>query len=92
MGQAIKKTLQLILNSIDKPAFIVSKEKVILTNNEFSEKGFTIANYRDQARENHCEIVEKDIEENMILCEIISCDDYLLQQSLLKLNQAMALL
>ena len=37
-------------------------------------------------------IVEKKLDDNLVLCEIVNCDLYLLQQSQLKLSQAMALL
>lgn len=92
MTNETKKTLQLVLNSNDKPAFIKSKNKIILTNETFDNRGFTITNYKEKAKEAHCQITEKKLDENLILCEIINCELYLLQQSQLKLSQAMALL
>jgi len=92
MTNETKKTLQLVLNSNDKPAFIKINNKIILTNETFNSRGFTLTNYKEKAKDAHCQITEKKLDDDMVLCEIVNCDLYLLQQSQLKLSQAMALL
>jgi hypothetical protein len=92
MTNETKKTLLLVLNSNEKPAFIVDDNSIVLINEAFTKNGFTNKNYKDKAKEAHCQIVEKKLDDNLVLCEIVNCDLYLLQQSQLKLSQAMALL
>jgi hypothetical protein len=91
MTSETKKALQLVLNSSDKPSFIEIDNKIVLVNETFTEQGFTAKNYKERAENLHCSIVEKKLGD-FILCEIINCELYLLQQSQIKLHQAMALL
>jgi hypothetical protein len=91
MTSETKKALQLVLNESDKPSFIEIDDKIVLVNENFVHQGFTPKNYKERAENLNCNIVEKKLGD-FILCEIINCELYLLHQSQIKLNQAMALL
>jgi hypothetical protein len=92
MTSETKKALQLVLNSNDKPAFITVDDKIVLTNETFKNQGYTVVNYEDRAEDLHCRIIEKNLDNDFTLCEIVNCELYLLQQSQIKLHKAMALL
>jgi len=88
----MKSTLQSILNSIDKPAFIKINNQIMLSNELFLSEGYNAQNYLEKSKEAGCYIEEKDINNNMRLCEIRFCDLQLLKQSQINLTKAMALL
>lgn len=92
MSQEMKSTLQSILNSIEKPAFLRHHNKIELVNELFLSQGYTTQNYLDKSKEAGCYIEEKDINNDMKICEIKNCDLQLLKQSQQKLTKAMALL
>jgi hypothetical protein len=90
MSSEMKKMLQSIIDSIENPAFIEDSGKIIFTNKEFEIKGFN-KNFRC---EKICEyeLKEKDIYNNLKICEIVDADIQKLNESKQKLLQAMALL
>ena len=54
MSQEMKSTLQSILNSIEKPAFLKHHNKIELVNELFLSQGYTTQNYLDKSKEAGC--------------------------------------
>ncbi len=92
MSHEIDQTTQSILNALDKPAFIKKNDKLILSNEIFTQDGYTPKNYEVKAKEQGCYIEEKQLNDGMKLCQILNCDLQLLKISQQKLTKAMALL
>jgi hypothetical protein len=92
MSKEMKATLQSILNSINNPAFLKHNDEIILVNDLFKSRGFNETNYQEKIKDLNLMIEEKNINNNMIICELLNNDIYLLKQSKQKLANAMALL
>ncbi len=65
---------------------------MVLSNESFTKNGYTHKNYEVKAKEQGCYIEEKQLNDDMMLCQILNCDLQLLKISQQKLTKAMALL
>ena len=92
MTHELKITLQSILDSIANPAFIKQNGTILLTNEVFNQKILNLKNLEKQVKDCECFIDEKDINNNMKLCEVVDNDIKLLQMSKQNLATAIALL
>lgn len=92
MSQKMKRTLQAILDSIDNPAFIKNNDKILMSNRLFNICGFTEQNFNQMMIDEDLKLKEKKLEDDLVLCELMDCDLYLLQISRTNITKAMALL
>jgi hypothetical protein len=88
MNQEIKQTLQRVIDSIDKPAYIEKNNKIILANDLFLSKKINQKDFK----KNGLELKKIDLSGDIKLCEVIESEIYKLNQSSQRLVKAMTLL
>mgnify|MGYP003346928348 CR=1 FL=1 len=92
MSQEMRSTLQSILNSISNPAYIEQNGIIILHNDQFSQLDLDHEDILTEAQKQSLYIKEKNIHNNMKICELVENDLIKLEISKQKLTKAMALL
>ena len=92
MTKEMKPVLQSIIDSIDRPAFIKQNKKIVLTNTTFKNMGLKTSKIEDQISKNDFYLEEKDISDDLKLCEVFTNDIKKLKDIKVNINRALNLL